>query len=208
MPGKWCVDDWKQNIKCKNLNMDYCPFGVDTEKFDEYLPIELRTNVFIYYKTRNPKELNFIENILKRKNINYKIFNYDQRYNEEEYIDYLKYSKYGIWIGRHESQGFALEEALSCNVPLFVWDVKSMNQEYRQDYPDIFATVIPYWDERCGEYFYFKEEFEEKFDIFLSKLNNYNPRNFVLENLSISICEDKFLNIMKKFIALNANDMK
>ena len=200
MPGQWCVDDWKKNPVCKNLQMLSCPFGVDTDKFCEYIPIESRNKVFIYYKSRHPKELEIIESILKQNNIGYKVFNYNKRYDENEYIQYLQYAKIGIWIGRHESQGFALEEALSCNVPLLVWNVRSMNQEYGQRYPDIPASVIPYWDERCGESFYDIHEFSDKCNKLISNLSTYRPREFVLENLSMSVCENAFVNIIQKFI--------
>ena len=63
-------------------------------------------------------------------------------------------SKYGIILDAHESQGFAIEEALSCNVPLLVWNVSSMSQEEGGNYQHIPATSIPYWDKRCGENFY------------------------------------------------------
>lgn len=201
MPGEWCVTDWKQNQLCKNLRMVSCPFGVDTEKFCEYIPIEARNKVFVYYKSRHPQELEAIETILKHNNISYKVFNYNTRYDENEYIEYLQCAKFGIWVGRHESQGFALEEALSCNIPLLVWNVRSMNQEYGQRYADIPATTIPYWDERCGEYFYGMDDFKEKCDKFLSNLSAYKPREFVLENLSMDVCEKKFIEV----ICANAN---
>ena len=76
---------------------------------------------------------NNILEILDSHNIEYKIFDYVNRYSEEEYIDYLQHSKYGIILDAHESQGFAIEEALSCNVPLLVWGAKTMNQEYRSN---------------------------------------------------------------------------
>ena len=47
-----------------------------------------------------------------------------------------------------------------------------MNQEYGQNYEDISATTIPYWDERCGEYFFNIKELEEKFNLFLSKIES------------------------------------
>ena len=50
------------------------------------------------------------------------------------FFNYLQNSKYGIWLDAHESQGFALQEALSCNVPLLVWNISSMNQEYNSTY--------------------------------------------------------------------------
>jgi glycosyltransferase involved in cell wall biosynthesis len=135
---------------------------------------------------------------LKSKNIEFEIFDYVSRYSEEKYLDYLQNSKYGIWLDAHESQGFALEEALSCNVPLLVWNITSMNQEYRSSYSNIPATTIPYWDARCGEYFYTSSELEETFNNFLSKIDTYKPREYILENLSIDVCEKNLLDVIKK----------
>jgi glycosyltransferase involved in cell wall biosynthesis len=195
-PSEWVVKVWKDNTICNNLKVKVLPFGVDTEKFTEIKPINERQKVFIYYKSRVPKEIEFIRYFLNNKNIEYRIFNYDTKYNEDDYLNYLHDSIYGIWIGRHESQGFALEEALSCNVPLFVWNVKSMNQEYKSTYSDIPATTIPYWDERCGEFFYNINDIEEKFNLFLDKLNTYKPREYVLENLSMEVCENKLIALV------------
>jgi hypothetical protein len=195
-PSKWAAESWRIFDICENLDIRVLPFGVDTEKFNQIVDIGSRTKVFIYFKTRNPLELKYVEYFLSTQNIEYVVFNYNKKYSEQEYIDFLKQSKYGIWLGRHESQGFALEEALSCNVPLFVWDVKSMNQEYGYNYHDIPATVIPYWDERCGEFTYDMENFYEKFQKFLSKLETYQPRQYILENLSMDVCEKKFIELL------------
>ena len=72
-----------------------------------------------------------------------------------------------------------------------------MRQEYGSSYNDIPATTIPYWDERCGEYFYNINELEDKFNLFLSKLETYKPREYILENLSMEVCEQKLIEIIK-----------
>lgn len=198
-PSEWVIKFWKKFPLCKNIKIKELPFGVDTEKFIDTKPISEREKVFIYYKSRHPEELEFVEKFLKSKNINYLVFSYESKYNENNYLDYLKNSKYGIWLGRHESQGFALEEALSCNVPLIVWDVKSMNQEYRCNYDDIPGTAIPYWHERCGEFFYNKEELEYTYEKFISKINYYKPREYILNNLSMEKCENRLIEIIKNF---------
>lgn len=196
-PSDWARDVWKNNPICNGIRIETMPFGVDTNKFNEIQPIENRTKIFLYYKSRHPNELLFLLKNLKFYNITVKIFSYKERYQESDYMNYLHESKFGIWLGRHESQGFALEEALSCNVPLLVWDVNSMNQEFGSSYKNIPATCIPYWDSTCGEYFYQPNEFIYKFNLFLSKLNTYNPRQFILDSLSIEKCEEKFMNIVK-----------
>ena len=96
----------------------------------------------------------------------------------------------------HESQGFALEEALSCNVPLLIWNVTSMNQEHGSSYSDIPATTIPYWDERCGEYFYSENELENTFNKFVSNIETYKPREYIVDNLSFDVCEQKLINVI------------
>ncbi len=151
---------------------------------------------FVYFKGRHPNTLTIMKSFLKAVNVNYLIFNYNTKYSENEYIECLKKYKYGIWIGRHESQGFALEEALSMNVPLLVWNVKSINEEYGCNYPDIPATVIPYWDNRCGESFTELQDLPNIFNVFISKLETYAPREYILENLTMEICEKRLIELI------------
>ena len=193
-PSQWVISNVWPDFN--NIPIVPFPFPVDTEKFKSK-DCE-KSEVFIYYKSRIPKELNFVIYFLKSKKTRFKIFKYGS-YNEEDYLNTLQKAKYGVWVGRHESQGFALEEALSCNIPLIVWNVKSMNQEFSLSYPDIKATTIPYWDERCGEYFYEKEELDSKFNTFISKLDSYKPRDYIIENLSVKKCSERFLDLINKY---------
>jgi len=197
--SEWVVNFWKNYEITNNINFITIPFGVETDKFIEIKPIKERSKVFVYSKIRDENELKFLINFLMNKNIEHEIFVYDLTYNEEYYLQYLQESKYGIILGRHESQGFAIQEALSCNVPLFVWDVKYMNQEVGMNYPNYPATSIPYWDERCGEFFYDIEEIENKFELFLSKLETFEPRNYILENLSMEVCEKRLMDFVNKW---------
>jgi hypothetical protein len=196
-PSEWATNVWSFHPFCKNISLKTLPFGVQTDKFAPCKPINERNNIFIYYKRRNPNELQLLCLFLKKHGIEPKIFNYVTKYSEEEYINYLKNSKFGIWLSAHESQGFALEEALSCDVPLLVWNVTSMNQEYGSNYQNIGATTIPYWDERCGEFFTDSNELSFTFNKFLNNLTNYKPREYILENLSMDKCESKLNELIK-----------
>jgi hypothetical protein len=162
-PSLQCVNVWKNDFGFNNIPIKSFAFGVDTELFSEKKKGE---KVFVYYKQRHPSELKFVENFLTDRGISYKIFSYGH-YNEVDYREYLSESKYGIWLGRHESQGYALQEALSSNVPLFVWSAKYMKQEYTgyKEYENIKTEVwtIPYWDERCGKFFFDSSEMYEKY---------------------------------------------
>ena len=196
-PSDWVVNLWKEYEDGRKLDLCVCPFGVDTDRFNE--TNHEKDKVFIYFKRRKPEELEYLRDFLGKKGINFRIFDYVSGYNEYEYLDYLQKSKYGIILDSHESQGFAIEEALSCNVPLMVWNVRTLSQEYGSNYPNTFATSIPYWDGRCGEYFYDKNELELSFNKFVSKVEKkeYKPREYVLENLSMEVCERRFMNLFK-----------
>jgi hypothetical protein len=189
-PSKWVTEIKSWNNINKILPLKVFCFPVDTNTFKPVT--EERHKVFIYFKKRKQSELSFITTFLKTKNIDYHIFDYTKRYNEKDYLKYLQDSKYGIIIGRHESQGFAIEEALSCDVPLIIWNVSSMSQEEGCNYPTIPATIIPYWNEKCGEYFYKQTEFELTYNKFIDNLHTYKPREFILNNLSCEKCAKKF----------------
>ena len=121
----------------------------------------------------------------------------------DQYLSILRTSRFGIWIGSHESQGFALQEALSTNVPLVVWNVKSMFDEYNRhnevSYKEdqrvykLKATTVPYWDKRCGELFTEKEEFDAKVMQMSQNYTTYNPRQYVVEFLSPKACYKRLL---------------
>jgi len=197
-PSEWVKDLWRNNYICDNIRIESLPFGVEVDKFTPSKKINDRNNIFVYYKGRKPEEFQQVMNFLSQFNLNIKVFNYSETYSEEEYLRYLRDSKYGIWVGGYESQGFALQEALSCDVPLLVWNMTSMNQYYGYNLPDIPSTTIPYWDNRCGEFFNTISELNSKFDKFISNLQNYRPREYILENLSIEQCEKKFIDIINK----------
>lgn len=197
-PSKWAADTWRNLNVEKVIQIKEFPFPVEIDKFR---PLEnsIKNEVFIYFKRRKPEELKFIKYFLNRKNITYTFFDYKKKYKEEDYLKCLQNSKYGIIVDAHESQGFAIEEALSCNVPLLVWKVKYMSQEEGANYTDIPCTNISYWDKRCGEFFEEREQFEEIYYKFINKIDTYKPREYILENLSPEKCAENFVKLINSF---------
>ncbi len=196
-PSEWVVDLWKKANEY--LPVKQLPFPVDVDKFS----INENKNinkVFVYFKSRHPSELNYVLEFLKSMNIEYKVFDYKKRYDESEYLNYLQECKYGIVVDAHESQGFAIEEALSCNVPLLVWGVQYMSQEYGGNYLNIPCTTIAYWNNQCGEVFYNSNELEVTFNTFINKIEEYEPRKYILENLSLEKCRDNFIKIIDEIV--------
>lgn len=187
--SEWIITNWKKEMT-NNLPLVALPYPVDIDRFKPDETIQKTNEVFIYIKNRRVQDANKIIQHLSALKYRISVFNYKQKYSEEDYIKFLKRACFGVWIGCNESQGFALQEALASNVPLLVYDVKHMGQEenyeHNAKYCSLSSTVIPYWDERCGEYFYDEKEFEQKLLIFISKLQDYKPREFIMENLDVN----------------------
>lgn len=199
--SQWIIELQEEDFGGMSLVSKAVPFPVDIDRFCPSLQ-EAKYDCFVYFKGRKQELLSFAESRLKGLGLRYTVLQYGS-YTEEHYLDVLRTSRFGIWIGSHESQGFALEEALSTNVPLVVWNVKSMFDEYNRQneisYKEderiykLKATTVPYWDARCGELFTQKEEFDAKVLQMSQTYTNYKPRDYIVETLSPKACYERLL---------------
>ena len=199
-----------------NITYITLPFPVDVEKFR---PAEKKKRFFIYFKHVHSSRLQAVLDTIQRHperfgEYEYKIFRYGS-YQENEYLEYIMSSSFGIWIGSHESQGFALEEALSCNCPLFVYDVTTMKDECFHDshHPwghveeDLPATTASYFDETCGTIYHEGETLDDKILYFMNSFNQCTPREFVMRHLTTSSFVEKLNHIIKVSPVVSVNIM-
>lgn len=174
------------------------PFAVDTEKFSPKNE-EKNIDCLIYFKNRNPETLKKVKELLDQKNLKYKVVSYGS-YLEEDYINLLHKSKFMISVDAHESQGFALEEAMSCNIPLVVFDIETAYDVYNYTYFDKYkplelkATSVPYWSEECGLKTTKISDISGMIDQMLNTYQTFKPRQFILEKLSEEVCMQKILD--------------
>ena len=178
------------------------PFGVDTEY---YKPLETRVIEYdctLYFKHRSIDIINATINLLEHKNLRYNIIVYG-KYNQDDYIKKIRTSKFMVVIDGHESQGFALQEAMSCNTPLLVVDATTMYDEmadglhstYHSYYPkQLAATSVPYWSDECGIKIQKLDQLDNALDTMLTNYTKYNPRKYVENNLSDKICMKRIMD--------------
>lgn len=188
----WVVDltmSIRQDIRCTAL-----PFPVDVDRF---IPSEKTGKPVIYFKNRDPQLLAKVRQHFGSDVI---VVSYGS-YGESDYLEVISKAPYCVWVGCHESQGFAFQEAMSCNTPVFVIDVKSLRDEWgptvwRNFLPghDLKATAASYFNETCG-LLSSEETWQEDFDEFISNIKLYNPREFVVNNLSPKACAKKWRNL-------------
>lgn len=200
VPGEWMTEMCEPYYGDKVKSW---PVGIDTEHWAPDDTVSKAFDFLIYDKVRWEHEryaeelIQPIRKSLADRNLSFREIRYGS-YKEEDFHELLKQSRAMIFLCEHETQGIAYQQALSMEVPILAWD----RGGYWQDpefFPDKvkFATVssVPYWDERCGVRFSNIAEFGEKLQLFTAMLahNGFSPRKYILENLTLEICAEKYL---------------
>lgn len=167
------------------------PSGVENElKVRNNLKIKNRENkILIYYKKRSKEELKNVIDFLSNKGHDYVLFEYGN-YKNKELINFAKKCMFGITVCGTESQGFAIQELMSCNLPLLVWDY---NINKYEDFV-LSGTTVPYWDDICGMIVKNKQELYDNYDEFLNNLSKYSPASFILDKLTYEKFSDNLIN--------------
>lgn len=207
-PSPWAKDFWV-DFGFDRCPLDYWPTGIDMAALRP--SAERKEKVLIYFKQRFPEELDFVKGLLKDKQIPFETVVY-RHYKQSDYISALKTAKYMIWVGRQESQGIALEEALAMNVPVLVWDIDRFGHwlasekemaafnEKENDYRN--ATAAYYFDDRCGIKIKNKQDLPGGIDSMEKRWQEFSPRQYILENLNLEKQARDLLKLYEKHYGL------
>jgi hypothetical protein len=205
-----CLSDWIVKVFQEFADITHShipfvpiPFGLeDIQPKQTKNTTEYEYDCILYFKARHPSLLEFCESIVKAKGLRYKVYRYGS-YQRQEYIETLKKTRFAIWIGSHESQGFGFQECLATNTPIFVYDVKSMKDEfaggryiYEHHKEQLLATTAGYWSDQCGKKVYSNEEFTAELDSFITNIPNYQPAAYVQQHLTDRVCFQRFLDAL------------
>ena len=164
--------------------------GIDYTKWnDEKNNIEY--DFLVYYKRRPKEHLDSVIQFLKSKNLKYIILEYNH-YTQPQFADIISKSRWGLVIDGTETQGIAIQEMMSCNLPLLVWDIKEWHDRGPANICP--ATSVPYFNETCGEIFYNIEDIELAYEKLIRSM--YSPRTYILEHCNYLTQSKKLLDIL------------
>jgi hypothetical protein len=192
VPSQWVKDLLLLKFGVEENKVSIWPVGIKETNLNK----NIKYDCLIYSKRRSTEEVSKAITFLESKNLSYNIISYGN-YQESDFELLASQSRFCFLINGSESQGIAVQEMMSSNLPLLVWDINDWNDE-GEDYR-VPATSVPYWDETCGEKFYNESEMGETFLNFYDRIGSYNPREFVEKNLSYKRSVEILLEI------LNAN---
>ena len=188
-PSQWVRDKFINKFNLPENKVAVWPVGI--EIFNNVR--EVNYDCLVYFKRRDESELSTVKKFLVSRGLSYRMVEYGS-YSEYGFMQLVNQAKFCFLINGTESQGIAVQEIMSMGVPIIAWDLKEwldQGEAYR-----VPATSVPYWDERCGEKFYSVDKLEETFDNFYARINDYDPKAYVKENLSFESSVKILLDIL------------
>ena len=189
-PSQWVKDKFINKFNLPEDKVAVWPVGI--EEFNNKR--EINYDCLIYFKRRDQSELDAVKKFLVDNGFSYRMVEYGT-YGEDGFKQLVNSAKFCFLINGTESQGIAVQEIMSMGVPIIAWDIKEwldQGEAYR-----VPATSVPFWDERCGEKFFTVDKMRETFDNFYARINNYNPKDYVHDNLSFKSSVNTLLDILK-----------
>jgi glycosyltransferase involved in cell wall biosynthesis len=184
------------------------PVGIDTERWAPAAGGAKDIDLLIYNKIRWRKDelvppfLAAIQALADRYRLRTDQVVYGD-YREETLEDKVVRSRAMIFLCEHETQGLALLQTLSCDVPVIAWD-RGGDWQDPAYYPDKVrfgpVTSVPYWSEQCGRRFDGLESLAGEFATFWNDVERgaYAPRRYVLDRLTLARCAREYADIAER----------
>lgn len=187
-PSDWVRDKYVSQLGPEH-NVFVWPVGIDTEWFTPS-KLDKTNDCLIYFKRGSESKRLELIDYLNSKDMTYREIVYGQ-YSEEMLIETARSSRFCVTLTSTESQGIAYQEILSMGLPMYVVDKQVWDDRPGVCFP---ATSAPYFDDRCG----IKHPDLSRLEEFLDNLNEFQPREYILGNLTLEKCAFEYLSLLEK----------
>ena len=187
-PSQWVKDLYVNKFEYLEEKISVWPVGLSLPEVKR----DYKWDCIVYYKRRSDEEFNKVKSFLDDKGLTYKSLSYGS-YSEDEIEKLSPSAKFCFLLNGSESQGIAVQEIMATGTPLLVWDITTWEDQGPEW--SVPATAVPYWSDECGERFFKYEDLDKTFEKFYSRIDEYDPRKYVEENLSYKASVDKLFEI-------------
>jgi glycosyltransferase involved in cell wall biosynthesis len=165
--------------------------GIDATAWPDLRDRTKTVDFVVYDKIRwrrphfEPALLAPVLDTLRRRGHTYTVLRYG-KHSHADYRKALASARAMIFLCEHETQGLAYQEAMASNVPILAWDNGFWLDPMRESYtPDpVPASSVPYFSAECGQRFARIEDFPAALEELWSALGRYQPRAYVLRELT------------------------
>jgi hypothetical protein len=165
--------------------------GVDVEYWKPRGPKQKR-KVLVYWKTEKEEFCSAVETTLIQKGYTPVRITYG-KYISKEYKQALDQCQFAVFLSRSESQGVALAESWSMDVPTLVWDPGELffrGKAFEQ------VSACPYLSPETGQRWGDLPELEKLLDGYDNYKDQFNPRAHTVRNFSDEVCAQSLLHFI------------
>jgi hypothetical protein len=180
VPCEWVQDLYIAQAPTLRGRTFIWPVGIDAEYWSP--STEAKEYLLIYNKMSTETSESLCHQ-LEKMGCAFRVMHYGD-YRMEDYRTLLRRAWGMVWLSQSESEGLAVMEAMSMNVPVLAWNPGQgtyRSPELRQTF-SFPASSIPYFEETCGLIFRHIEDFSDRFQKFRGQSRAYQPRQYLLRN--------------------------
>jgi hypothetical protein len=117
-------------------------------------------------------------------------------FTQDDYRDMLDRSVVAVFLSTFETQGIALAEAWSMNVPTMVWDPRGDAEWRGRKFTA--GSSAPYLSPATGAAFRGIGELKPALGRALQSPGSFQPRDWVLENMTDAVCSGKLYELIQQ----------
>lgn len=179
--------------------------GIDTDQWRPATPAGATTDFLLYNKIRwdhsrrDAELVQPVRNTLRAQGLSFEEIRYGA-HRPAQYAAALRRCRSLLFICEHESQGLAYQEAMAAGLPVLAWDPGEWLDPRRFEWgtPYVPASSVPFFDARCGERFRDFAAFGGTLERFCERRHAgaYAPRDYILENLPLTKCAQRYLDLL------------
>jgi hypothetical protein len=170
-----------------------CPSGVDTEVWKPS-GRDRESQIIVYWKSGDENFVEEVEAIIESRVLEPVRIRYGH-YSTTEYKELLDSSVFGVFLSSFETQGLALAEAWSMDVPTLVWEPRGEASYRGRSFTA--GSSAPYISDATGMTWASPTDFAGVLDHAIRHRQAFRPREWVLGHMTDASCAAYLLNTIK-----------
>jgi hypothetical protein len=176
-----------------------CPCGVDVRWWTPSARAD--TNIaLVYWKSGDEAFCREVEGIIRACGLEPRrmraLHGEHHMFSPADYRAQLDRAAVGVFLSSFETQGLALAEAWSMDVPTLVWDPRAPAQWRGRTFAS--RSSAPYLTPATGRLWRTIDELEPVLRRALADLATFRPREWLIANMTDAICSARLLDIIRE----------
>lgn len=172
------------------------PAGVDEQYWNPVESFEKKnSNKVLLYKKTDFNVSDQVESLLK--NLGFEVVSITYgKYSIDQYKQICNECKFAVFISRSESQGIALAESWSMDIPTLVWNPKGSITYQEVIFNDI--SSAPYLSDMTGKEWSTQDDLIKLLKDFNSHAKHFQPRRWTLLHMTDKVSSEQLLSYIRQ----------